>query len=98
MLAAASSGEILFQFLDGNNNEATVSNFIIEMTTELDRILPEWRNSHVLLLDNCPSHKTPIVRKIIAGLRVPVLFSAPASYKSIPVELFFAALKGQDFE
>jgi len=51
-----------------------------------------------LLLDNCPSHKTYVTKKILKILKVPVIFSAPASFYSAPVELAFAALKQKNFD
>lgn len=51
-----------------------------------------------MLLDNCASHKTDMVRRVFASLEVPVVFSAPASFKVVPVELFYAAIKRQNFE
>jgi hypothetical protein len=40
MLAVASSGLILFQFLQGHNNECSVAAFIIQLTRHLDREAP----------------------------------------------------------
>ena len=51
----------------------------------------------MILIDNCPSHKTSMTLKTLAKLDVPVLFSAPASFKAIPVEGVFGAIKAVDF-
>jgi hypothetical protein len=40
MLAVASSGLILFQFLQGHNNECSVAAFIIQLVLFLDREVP----------------------------------------------------------
>ncbi len=59
MLAVISSeGDLFFQFLKGNSNEASVAAFIYDLAAELDIAKEEWRSNHVLLMDNCPSHKT----------------------------------------
>jgi hypothetical protein len=55
------------------------------------------RENSILLLDNCPSHKTALFRRIIHVLKVPVIFSAAASYFAIPVEKVFASLKIRDY-
>ena len=49
------------------------------------------------MLDNCPSHKTDLVRKMIRKLRIPTIYSAPASFLAIPVEGVFGAIKQKNF-
>lgn len=98
MTAISSEGDIWFQFLKGNNNEGSVSAFLLQLSRMLDEAKPQWRSSHILLLDNCPSHKTSNVTKLLNTLKVPTLFSAPASFLVAPVERFFGALKSVDYE
>lgn len=64
MLAVSSIGDVFFWYLDGNNNEVSVAAFIIAMEQELSRIRPSWRETHVVLLDNCASHKTQLMREV----------------------------------
>ena len=97
MLAITSEGSIFFQFLDGNNNECSVSAFFVALADHLDHHFSDWRDTHMLLLDNCPSHKTSLTMNTLERLNMPVLFSAPASFKAIPVEGMFGAIKGIDF-
>ena len=68
------------------------------MAETLDRISPGWRNDYVLQLDNCASHKTMIVRTVIANLRIPTIFSVPASFIAAPVERVFTAIKMKDYQ
>ena len=70
--------------------------FLEEVVEALDSAKPEWRKDHVLLLDNCAAHKTRVVKQLIGSLRVPTLYSAPASFLAVPVEGVFAALKQVD--
>ena len=51
----------------------------------------------MFLLDNCPIHKTALAVDILNRLNIPTIFSAPASYKAIPVEELFGAIKLKDF-
>ncbi len=51
----------------------------------------------MLLLDNFSSHKTQLVRDCISSLKIPTLFSAPASFLAIPVEGVFCNIKALDF-
>ncbi len=96
MLAVSSDGDRYFQFLRGTNNEASVSAFFFELASYLDITKPDWRDSHVLLLDNCSSHKTKITRTVLRNLGFKVMFSAPASFLSAPVEMLFGAVKRKD--
>ncbi len=97
LLAVGSNGEKFFQYLSGNNNEVSVANFLVEVATAMDDVDERWKENYIFLMDNCPSHKTPMVRQIIRKLQIPVLFSAPASFKTAIIELIFGALKGKDF-
>ena len=97
LLAVTSDGEIFFQFLDGNNNAQSVALFLRRLAEQLDFHLPHWRDDHVLLLDNCPSHKTAMVREVLQKLQVPTIYSAPASFLAIPVEGLFGAIKAKNF-
>ncbi len=98
MLTTSSMGHLFFQFLDGNNNETSVANYFIDLESELTKINQDWRDSHILLMDNCSSHQTPTVRNILKSLGFTVVFSAPASYDVMPVERFFFSIKRKDFQ
>ena len=97
LLAATSNGEIFFQFLDGNNNQESMAEFLVLLSEQLDYHIADWRDTHVLLLDNCPSHKTAAVKEVLHKLQVPTIYSAPASFLAIPVEGLFGAIKGKNF-
>ena len=69
LLAAISTeGDIFFQFLTGSNNSQSVMGFIGELVVHLDKHRPCWRKDHVVLLDNCPSHKTKEVLGLLEHL------------------------------
>ena len=97
MCAMSSAGDIFFQFLQGNNNSGSVQAFLIGLERYLSKHRPGWRKSHVLLLDNCSSHKTEQTLRVLAYLKMPVIFSAPAYFLAIPIEGLFGALKAIDF-
>jgi hypothetical protein len=65
MVAVSSIGDIYFQYLDGNNNQTSVAAFFIMLAGELSKMRVDWQKNHVLLLDNCSSHKTPLVKTIL---------------------------------
>ncbi len=49
-------------------------------------------------MDNCPSHKTQDTLYLLSVLKIPTIFTAPASYLAVPIEGLFAAIKQKDFE
>jgi hypothetical protein len=93
LVAVSSLGDIFFQYLDGNNNETSVAAFFIQLADELTKQRPAWRKDHVLVLDNCSSHKTPMVQEVLLKLGYSILYTAPASYLAMPIELLFAHIK-----
>ena len=97
LLAVSSKGDLFFKFLDGINNEASVASFLIDLSCEMDELDSNWRETHVLLLDNCSSHKTNLVREVLKKGRIPTLFTAPASYVACPVEEMFSLVKKINF-
>jgi hypothetical protein len=97
LLAVSSDGIRFFQFMDGINNQDSIQAFFLGLVTNLDRVRPQWRETHFILLDNMSSHKTSQTLALFEKLRMPYMFSAPASYKSIPVESVFMHLKLTDF-
>jgi hypothetical protein len=58
LVAISNEGDVFFQFLKGNCNEASVSAFIYELAQALDKLRPGWRSRYILLMDNCATHKT----------------------------------------
>ena len=97
MAAVSTLGDIYFSFIDGNNNDGSFASFLIGLEQQLNERRPDWRETHVFLLDNCSIHKTQLARKILANLGYPVIYSAPASFIAIPVEGIFGVLKAVDF-
>jgi hypothetical protein len=67
LLAVSSDGKIYFKFLDGINNEMIVASFMRELSFELDKDYENWRSNHILVLDNCSSHKTLKMREILGS-------------------------------
>jgi len=57
----------------------------------------DWRKNTVLLLDGASYHKSDETRTFFGNLGVKVILSAPYSYASAPIELFFAYFKQTNF-
>ena len=71
--------------------------YVAELIAHLDRVRPNWRKTHIILLDNMRSHKTQITKRLFEALEVPYMFTAPASFMATPVESVFKYLKLTDF-
>lgn len=93
LVAVSLMGDIFFQYLNGNNNETSVASFFIMLAEELSNVREDWRTNYVLVLDNCSCHKTPMVRQVLRNIGFKVLYTAPASYLAMPVELVFGRIK-----
>ena len=70
--------------------------FFRQLVRRLDAERPGWRETSVVMMDNATYHTSPALLKVLALLRVPVLFTGPHSYQASPIELFFAAFKAAD--
>lgn len=65
----------------------------MHLCRELDQDDKLWRSTHILVLDNCSSHKTKLVREVLKKSGFTTLFTAPASYIACPVEQVFSLIK-----
>ena len=97
LLAVSSDGILFFQFMNGINDQTSVQLFLLDLATYLDKERPNWRQSHLLLMDNMSSHKTQKTLNMIEQLQLPVRFTAPASFLAVPVEGVFRCLKLEYF-
>ena len=68
----------------------------MDLATALVQDIPDWRLSLVLLMDNCSAQKTQMTLAVLLNLGYRVIFSAPGSFTSAPVEKVFGALKSKD--
>ena len=67
--------------------------FLIHLVQQLDAERPSWREDTVLLLDGARYHTGSKVREYMRKLELEVIWSAPYSYSTAPIEKVFATLK-----
>ena len=67
--------------------------FLRALTQQLDDEIPGWRANCLCLLDGAKYHTSPEMRRHLEKLGLPVVYTAPYSYTSSPIELLFSALK-----
>ena len=98
LLAVSQDGLKIFRFIQGTHNTWTFLAFMLEMIGILDAEVVDWRERYIVVLDNCPAHASEISIRVLTFLKVPLMFTAPASYAALPVEGIFAGLKALDLE
>ena len=76
-----------------NTNSKVKILFLRELAKNLDKATPNWRSTHVILMDNAPYNTSGETLREIERLKMPTIFTAPYSYAASPVELFFAHMK-----
>ena len=59
----------------------------------MDVTEPDWKEKHVIILDNAPAHTPDAVKDVIQAAGVKVMYTAPASFSALPVEHLFGRLK-----
>lgn len=67
-----------------------------DLISVLDDHIVGWREQYIVVIDNCPAHTSAVSLMALAHLGVPLMFTAPASYKALPVEAIFGLLKATD--
>ena len=56
----------------------------------------DWRQKHMLLLDNASYHMQNFNLAVFRQLNIPVLFLGPYAYEMAPIERVFGMLKTKD--
>ena len=59
----------------------------------LDVESPGWQEESIILLDNASWHNSGEMKERLAKMQLPIIYSAPYSYSTAPIELLFSALK-----
>ena len=67
--------------------------FLLHLVKLLDLERPGWKNDTVLQLDGARYHTGSAVREYMRKLELQVIYSAPYSYSTAPIEMVFGALK-----
>ena len=77
----------------GSTTASSFTIFLKRMFKCLDTNEPSWKHNTIILLDNASYHKTPAVRDFFRIKGVKLMYSAPYSFRAVPVERFFALVK-----
>lgn len=91
--AIDTEGHTWLALTQANTDSNVLLTFLRSLMMRLDRELPGWQQDTVWLLDGARYHTSPEMRSHFEALDLPVIYTAPYSYSSSPIERLFAALK-----
>ena len=97
MIAALDTeGQIYVSLTQFNTDTDVMLLFLSRLALVLSNESSDWRSNTVILLDGATYHRAEETRKHMIALGLEVMFTAPYSYESSPIELFFAYFKKGD--
>ena len=99
MIAAISSqGHVWLSLTQCNTDENVMQMFLSHLAQAFTKQFGvSWRETIIVTMDGASYHRSAETRKCISYLKMKVVLSAPYSYASAPVELWFAHLKKGQF-
>ena len=92
-MALDTEGRIWCALTQANTDADVMTMFLRQLVRQLDRESPGWQETSYILLDNAKWHTSPLMRRRLAKMRLPIIFSGVYAYAGAPVELLFSALK-----
>lgn len=93
LAAIDTDGELYFALKQVNTDTRMMQLFLQSLVKKLSKADKNWRDKSIIVLDGAPYHKSEVMKKTFQMLKLQVVITAPYSYQSSPIELFFAALK-----
>ena len=94
MIAALDTdGRVYFTLSHANTDQDTFMLFMRYLVERLDRETPGWQEDSIILMDNAPYHDGKQAREYFRKMQIPVMYKAPYSYSSSPIETLFSMLK-----
>ena len=91
--ALDTEGRVYYSLTQANTDQNVMLAFLIGLMHLLDLESPSWREDTIFLLDGARYHTGSEIRTYMRKLELEVIWSAPYSYSTAPIELVFAALK-----
>ena len=91
--ALDTEGCIYYSLTQANTDQNVMLVYLQYLVEQLDLSRPSWRDETVLLLDGARYHTGSKVREYLRKLDLQVIWSAPYSYSTAPIEMVFGNLK-----
>ena len=67
--------------------------FVRYLVRQLDLDSPGWEDESIILLDNATYHRGEEIKNYFQKMQIPIMYSAPYSFSTAPIETLFANLK-----
>ena len=93
IVALDSKGNVYLSLSQVNTDHNVMLMFLTKLSSLLTSERPEWKSDTCLLFDNATYHKHADLRSHMASMGIDVLYSAPYSFETAPVELWLANFK-----
>ena len=87
------TGEHHYSLVKGSHTAKSFTLFLTMLVRRLDVVRPDWREDSIFLVDNATIHGTPLVLKVAKQERIPLAYTAPASFSVLQIELVFSKIK-----
>ena len=91
--ALDTEGCIYYTLTQANTDQNVMMIFLQHLVNQLDLERPSWRDDTAIMLDGAKYHIGSKVREYLRKLDLQVIWSAPYSYSTAPIELVFGNLK-----
>ena len=91
--AIDTDGLVWFTLTQANTDSDVMLLFFSKLLEQLDKDTPLWRDNTIFLLDGARYHTSPETKEHLRRLGLTVIYTAPYSYASSPIEKLFGALK-----
>ena len=94
--ALDTDGRVFFSMTQVNTDQKVMMVFLAYLIQKLDQETPGWRQDTYVLLDGARYHTGEDIRDFLHKMQLQVIWSAPYSYSTAPIELMFSGLKFGD--
>ena len=91
--AMDTDGRVWFALTQANTDSDVMLLYFTHLLRLLDQDTPTWRDDTIFLLDGARYHTSPETKEHLRRLGLKVIYTAPYSYASSPIEKLFGALK-----
>ena len=91
MIAALDNeGRIYFSLNHSSTDQDVFMLFMRYLVRKLDEDTPGWENDSIVLIDNATYHRGEDIKKYFRKMQVPIMYSAPYSFSTAPIETLFS--------
>ena len=94
--ALDTEGRIFYALTQVTTDQKVMMVFLAYLVQRLDQETPGWRGNTWILLDGARYHTGEEIREFLHKMQLRVIWSAPYSFSTAPIEKCFAGLKQKE--